>query len=170
MVTYSYRRRSETFLWYILCKSLLGMCHHRQNVLIWDAVCTNTRFPKIEIYSMQCERIWSRLQTCVTNVRRRKYECDALSCSVCKHGQCIVGVHMCDGTNRKERRWEIWFWQWALYPFIIQLALCASFEGQEQPTVEAKLLSGITAMMVILKSFHKSLFFSGPLIGSSTAL
>lgn len=114
---------------------------------------------KIEIYSMQCERIWSRLQTCVTNVRRRKYECDAFSCSVCKHGQCIVGVHMCDGTNRKERRWEIWFWQWAVYPFIIQLALCASFGGQEQPTVEAKLLPGITAMMVILKSFHKSLFF-----------
>lgn len=49
-------------------------------------------------------------------------------------------------------------WQRADHPFIIQLALCASLEGQKQPTAEAKLLLGTTAMTVILKSFHESLF------------
>lgn len=75
-----------------------------------------------------------------------------------EHSQHIVAVHMCDGTNRIGGRREILFWQRFEYPFIIQLALCSSFGGQKQPTVEAKLLPGISGVMLILKSFHKSLF------------
>lgn len=43
-------------------------------------------------------------------------------------------------------------------PLSIQLALCGPFGGRMQRTVEAKLLLGTAAMVLILKSIHESPF------------
>lgn len=48
-----------------------------------------------------------------------------LSAVVCERSQCIVGVHMCDATNRKKGDGRYYFGREVEYPFIMQLALCA---------------------------------------------
>lgn len=138
------------------------------------SVCTDT-------YSLSKKKIWAGLQnwessyavwmeligTCdctrwSQNVRGKIWIW-TLSALVCEHSQCIASVHMCDATNRKKEDGRYLFWQRAEYPFIIHLALCAWFGDQKQPTVETKLLPALTAMIVILKSFHKSLFLDDSL-------
>lgn len=59
---------------------------------------------------------------------------------MCERSQRIVSVHMFDG--KIERRQEILLWQQVDYLLIIQLALCSSLGGREQPAVGAKLLPG----------------------------
>lgn len=80
------------------------------------------------------------------------------SAVVFEHCQCIyvVGVHMCAGTNRKND--GRYYFGSDLKILLLSSWLCSSCKGQKQPIVEAKLLAGITAMMLIVKKFHKKPF------------
>ena len=70
---------------------------------------------------------------------------------VCEHSQCIGGVHICDGTNRKKEE-DRRYYSGKLNILLLSSWLCVlHLDGPKPPTVEAKLLPGITAMMLILK-------------------
>lgn len=88
---------------------------------------------------------------------------------VCQLPVDVVGVHMCERTNRKKEDGK------RFTGSELNMASASSWlgappcEGQKQPTVEAKLLPAVAALMLILKRFHKEPF-SGRLAGTSAAL
>lgn len=70
----------------------------------------------------------------------------------------MATVHMCDRTKRRKEDGQRYLGSRRTVPSLSSWLCVASFVGQKQPTVEAKLLFSKTAMMAILTSAHKSLF------------